>query len=84
MQYQKLFLKNHIKEFDYSQKIGKSIFEVTIKKAIKYAAKAWDLVQSEIIVNCWKKTDILSLNNEDIDIDNRDSLTSNIDDIDKI
>ncbi|GBB89517.1 hypothetical protein RclHR1_16200003 [Rhizophagus clarus] len=39
--------------------------EITIKKAIKYAAKAWDLVQTETIINCWKKTDILSPDTDD-------------------
>ena len=39
--------------------------EITIKKAIKYAAKAWDLVQPETIINGWRKTGILPPNIDD-------------------
>jgi hypothetical protein len=39
--------------------------EITIKKAIKYAAKAWDLVRPETIINGWRKTGILPQNTND-------------------
>ena len=64
--------------------------EITIKKAIKYAAKAWDLVRSEVIVNCWRKTEILPPNTND-DTDDNESIDTNYtnpltgdDDINKI
>ena len=60
-------MKNRIKAFDNSQETGQPMPGITIKKAIKYAAKAWDLVQAETIINCWKKTDILPPNNTDDD-----------------
>ncbi len=65
-------MQNCIKAFDNNQETGQLIPEITIKKAIKYVAKAWDLVQPEVIINCWKKTDILSPNTDDdenIDVD---------------
>jgi hypothetical protein len=65
-------LRNRIKAFDNNQETGQPISDITIKKAIKYVAKAWDLVQPETIVNCWKKTDILPPNTDDdesLDID---------------
>ncbi|CAB5394301.1 unnamed protein product [Rhizophagus irregularis] len=69
-QYRKLFLRNHIKAFDNSQENGQSIPEITIKKAIKYAAKAWELVQPVTITNGWRKTGILPPStDDDIDFD---------------
>jgi len=65
-------LQNRIKAFDNSQETGLPMSDITIKKAIKYVAKAWDLVQPETIINCWKKTDILPPNTDDeesLDID---------------
>lgn len=65
-------MQNRIKAFDNSQETGLPISDITIKKAIKYVAKAWDLVQPETIINCWKKTDILPPNTDDeesLDID---------------
>ena len=65
-------MRNRIKAFDNNQETGQPISDITIKKAIKYVAKAWDLVQPETIVNCWKKTDILPPNTDDdesLDID---------------
>ena len=66
-------MQNRIKAFDNNQETGQPITEITIKKAIKYVAKAWDLVQPEVIINCWRKTNILLLNTDDdesIDVDN--------------
>jgi len=37
---------------------------IDIKKVIKYVARAWDNVTSTTIINCWKKTGILPLENE--------------------
>ncbi|CAG8665906.1 3241_t:CDS:2, partial [Funneliformis mosseae] len=37
--------------FDNSQETGQPVPEITIKKAIKYVAKAWDLVQPKTIIN---------------------------------
>jgi len=42
---------------------------------MEYVAKAWDLVTTETITNCWQKTEILpTINNDNIndinDIDN--------------
>ncbi|GBC37707.2 tigger transposable element-derived protein 6-like [Rhizophagus irregularis DAOM 181602=DAOM 197198] len=69
-QYRKLFLRNRIKAFDNSQKNGQPIPEITIKKAIKYAAKAWELVQPVTITNGWRKTGILPPStDDDIDFD---------------
>lgn len=65
-------MQNRIKAFDNSQETGLPMSDITIKKAIKYVAKAWDLVQPETIINCWKKTDILPPNTDDeesLDID---------------
>jgi len=58
-------LQNYIKAFDNNQETGQPITEITIKKAIKYVAKAWDLVQPEVIINCWRKTNILPPNTDD-------------------
>lgn len=58
-------MQNRIKAFDNSQETGLPMSDITIKKAIKYVAKAWDLVQPETIINCWKKTDILPPNTDD-------------------
>jgi len=44
-------LRNRIKVFDNSQETGQPMPEIIIKKAIKYAAKAWDLVRPETIIN---------------------------------
>ncbi|CAB5190067.1 unnamed protein product [Rhizophagus irregularis] len=69
-QYRKLFLQNRIKAFDNSQENGQPIPEITIKKAIKYAAKAWELVQPVTITNGWRKTGILPPStDDDIDFD---------------
>ncbi|UZN99172.1 uncharacterized protein OCT59_000452 [Rhizophagus irregularis] len=69
-QYRKLFLRNRIKAFDNSQENGQPIPEITIKKAIKYAAKAWELVQPVTITNGWRKTGILPPSTDnDIDFD---------------
>jgi len=65
-------LQNRIKAFDNNQETGQPITEITIKKAIKYVAKTWDLVQPEVIINCWRKTNILLPNTDDdesIDVD---------------
>ena len=58
--------------------------EITIKKAIKYAAKAWDLVQAETIVNCWKKTDILPPNDTDDDESIYSDFIDEYDEVNKI
>lgn len=58
-------MRNRIKVFDNSQETGQPMPEITIKKAIKYAAKAWDLVQPETIINGWRKTGILPPNIDD-------------------
>ncbi|GBB86480.1 hypothetical protein RclHR1_12900007 [Rhizophagus clarus] len=69
-QYRKLFLRNRIKAFDNSQETGQPIPEITIKKAIKYVAKAWELVQPVTITNGWRKTGILPPStDDDIDFD---------------
>jgi len=65
-------LRNRIKAFDNNQETGQPMPEITIKKAIKYAAKAWDLVRPETIINGWRKTGILpqnTNNNQNIDDD---------------
>ncbi|CAB4444117.1 unnamed protein product [Rhizophagus irregularis] len=52
------------------KKLDKPIPEITIKKAIKYAAKAWELVQPVTITNGWRKTGILPPStDDDIDFD---------------
>lgn len=63
-------MRNRIKAFDNSQENGQPIPEITIKKAIKYAAKAWELVQPVTITNGWRKTGILPPStDDDIDFD---------------
>ncbi|CAB4485308.1 unnamed protein product [Rhizophagus irregularis] len=53
-----------------NQENGQPIPEITIKKAIKYAAKAWELVQPVTITNGWRKTGILPPSTDnDIDFD---------------
>ena len=59
MQYQKLFLQNRIKAFDYQQETGRNKSPINIKKAIKYVALAWNKVLSKTIFNCWNETGIL-------------------------
>jgi len=50
--------------------------KINIKEAMEYVAKAWDLVTAETITNCWRKTRILPIiNNDDInDIDDIDDI----------
>ncbi|CAB4377484.1 unnamed protein product [Rhizophagus irregularis] len=63
--------QNRIKAlFNNSQETGQSIPEIIIKKAIKYVAKIWELVQPVTITNGWRKTGILSLSTDgDINFD---------------
>jgi hypothetical protein len=66
-----MFLEKKISNYDShisylspttsSNSAASSPKSIDIKKAIKYIAKAWDNVTSTTIINCWKKTGILSL-----------------------
>ena len=68
-------MRNRIKAFDNNQETGQPISDITIKKAIKYVAKAWDLVQPKTIINGWRKTGILPPNTDDTnDTDDNESI----------
>ena len=63
-----------------SNSVASSSKPIDIKKAIKYVAKAWDNVTPTTIVNCWKKTGILSLEETltNYEIENSTNIVSEI------
>ena len=63
-----------------SNSVASSSKPIDIKKAIKYVAKAWDNVTPTTIINCWKKTGILSLEETltNYEIENSTNIVSEI------
>jgi hypothetical protein len=63
-----------------SNPVASSPKPIDIKKAIKYVAKAWENVTSTTIINCWKKTGILPLEETSInyEIENSTNIVNEI------
>jgi len=56
--------------------IIQELADYTIYDALQNAAEAWSTVSSQTISNCWKKTGILSPNNEFEEFEDCDSVVS--------
>ena len=65
-----MFLQKKIRDYE-KERNGEQPEKITIKDAIKFTAEAWERVTSQTIINCWKKTGILS------DIDNNSNEAEN-------
>ncbi|CAI2187518.1 18878_t:CDS:2, partial [Funneliformis geosporum] len=59
--------------------IVQEIVDYTIYDALQNVAKAWSMVSSQTISNCWKKTGILPPNNEFEEVEDDDSVVSDSD-----
>ncbi|CAB4425968.1 unnamed protein product [Rhizophagus irregularis] len=63
---QRLFVQNRIEAYDNVQDgLVSELADYSIYDALQNSAEAWSMVSSQTISNCWKKTGILPLNNED-------------------
>lgn len=75
-----MLLKKKIKNYDLAQ-TGTDPKPIDIKKAIDYVARAWNSVTPTTIFNCWKKTGIIPLSNEELsneEIENSINIIENI------
>ncbi|CAB5335269.1 unnamed protein product [Rhizophagus irregularis] len=81
--YKRLFLQNRINAYDDVQDgIVEELADYTIYDALQNAAKAWSMVTSQTISNCWKKTGILPQSDEFEEFsDDNDSVLSDSFDI---
>ncbi|CAB4430574.1 unnamed protein product [Rhizophagus irregularis] len=62
----RLFVQNRIEAYDNVQDgLVSELADYSIYDALQNSAEAWSMVSSQTISNCWKKTGILPLNNED-------------------
>ena len=67
--YKRLFIQNQIEAYDNVQDgIVEKLADYNIFEALQNSAEAWSMVSSQTISNCWKKTGILSPNDEDKDM----------------
>ena len=67
--YKRLFVQNRIDAYDDMQDgIAEQLANYNIYDALQNSAEAWSMVSSQTISNCWKKTGILSPNDEDKDM----------------
>ena len=57
--------------------IIQELADYTIYDALQNSAEVWFMMSSQTISNCWKKTGILSPNNEIEEFDDYDSIVSN-------
>lgn len=68
--YKRLFVQNRIDAYDNMQDgITETLAGYSVYDALQNSAEAWSMVSSQTIANCWKKTGILPLYNNDNDED---------------
>jgi hypothetical protein len=62
--FKRKYCRHMLDLFEDGKDINKE--KISIKEAINYIVEAWGCVTEETIQNCWKKTGILPLSNEDV------------------
>ncbi|GBC15082.2 CENP-B homolog protein 2-like [Rhizophagus irregularis DAOM 181602=DAOM 197198] len=64
-QYRKLLVRNRIEAYEISQELNKEPTTINIHDSIDFSVNAWNSVSQQTIINCWKHTGILPINEMD-------------------